>query len=141
MTNKRNAILRTMVGVVLLFAVVITVFQVSGRIQRFGILERNLDNAKAVTLALHEYASDYEGHFPGSLQALMPKYCTSENVLLETVSDGHTKVRWRYEPGHKSDEKPIAIVIASSPNSTGERVVGYTDGWVKVLSASDDTSR
>ena len=106
-----------------------------------GPLTDNLSNAKQVAIALRMYADDNEDHFPKSLQEIMPKYCTSNAVLLNNVADGKTKVAWQYFPGHKSNEEPPVIVIRTSPNSKGDWVAGYSDGSARIIYKADAESR
>ena len=105
-----------------------------------GPLTDNLNNAKQVAVALRMYAYDNEDRFPKALQEIMPKYCTSNAVLLTNVADGKTKVPWQYFPGHKSSEEPPVIVIRSSPNSKGDWVAGYSDGSARIIYKADKNS-
>ena len=141
MTAKRKVAMWVLFGVaaaVIAAGFIMPLFTVEAK---RGPLTDNLSNAKQVAIALRMYADDHENQFPKTLEEIMPKYCTSDKVLWNTVADGKTKARWQYSPDHKPDEEPIAIIITSSPNSKGQRVVGYTDGSAAILSAPQDTSR
>ena len=108
--------------------------------QAESLMTENVSNAKQLMLSLRMYADDEDGRFPASMEEIMPKYCTSDRVFWNTVADCNTRVRWLYAPNHKLNEAPVAIVISSSPNREGKRVVGYTDGTVRILDPSEKPS-
>jgi len=94
-------------------------------------LVKNLGIVKSLILACRAYASDSEGKFPASLEALYPDYVDSKELFL--YDDGHTeRARFLYYAGGiASDPFTSEIIIVSPhPSKKGKRIVGFADGHV-----------
>ena len=120
------------VAVLAMFAVGF-IMPVVTRPAKRGLLTENLMYAHYVVGGLVRYAWGHDDQFPQSLEELVPKYCTNNAVLLNTVADGKTKVPWLYFPGHKFEKESQVVVLTSQPDSQGNRVVGYSDGTAEII--------
>jgi hypothetical protein len=144
-TAFRAFVRRVLFGALLVLAVVAFVLwyvaSSGNSVQRTNNLKNNLGNAEHIVVALRLSADEHGDHFPDSLEALVPKYCTTEILLFGSSAGPATKLRWQYFPGGKLNDDPPVIVVRSPPNSKGDWVAGYSDGSVRQFDKSHENSR
>ena len=128
----RPWILRCMVFVVLLFIAIPTAQFIKDK----SIESRSRANATAIISACKQYAVNHNGSYPSDLAALIKdKLIEDEKPLHCPLLKDETQIGYEYfAAGVKQTDAPDKVILISKAASrSGERVVGYNDGSVKMV--------
>lgn len=128
----KGLILRAVVIVVLFLIAVPT----AGFIQDKWLQSRCSANARTIITACKQYAGQHNGSYPPDLATLISdKIIADEKPLHCPMLKDDTQTGYEYyAAGVKQTDAPDkVIVISKAAGRSGERVVGYNDGAVKVM--------
>ncbi len=99
--------------------------QYSGKLDASRLV-KNVGIVKSLILVCRTYASEYEGKFPVSLDALYPDYVDTRELF--SYDDGQVEpAKFLYFAGDS------IIMIVSPHPSKGKRIVGFSDGHVDLI--------
>jgi len=93
----------------------------------------SLRNAKKLCTACRQYASNHQGNFPPSLDALFPDYLTDRSMLASPLMPGEP-AGYTYTAGLK-DTGPVNAVVIEDKFAPlkHHRIVAYVDGSARIL--------
>ena len=133
MTAKKKIALWVVIGVLAGEGIVFFMLSDSPKHTRSHLMLDSWSNLSTVGTPLRLYARENEGHLPGTLDELVPKYC--QDTWIRTagrITKGDTRP-WQYHPGN-TDHGSALTVIANSPISyEGEWLVLFGDFSVKAV--------
>jgi hypothetical protein len=94
---------------------------------------KSLVNARKLCTACRVYASEHDGNFPGSLDALVPNYLKDRSELASPLMPSEP-VGYTYTAGMKYTGPVNAVVIEDKFGPAQHvRIVAYVDGSARVL--------
>ena len=100
-------------------------------VQEKGKATKSLAQAKQIVLACKLYASDNDGKFPPTLDALAPTYCMPTIFVSPFAPD--EAMGYTYTPG-KTEKSPATEIVVEDKFSGKEhqRIVAHVDGSAEV---------
>ncbi len=104
-------------------------------VQERGALTQSLANAKQIALACKLYAMDNEGHFPASLDLLVPDYVEGKSIFHSPLAKDDAETSYEYASGRKDTDSPKEILIRDKyASKSGKRAIVYVDATGEIKS-------
>ena len=135
--SRIKALLLRAVVIIVLFLIAIPT---AGFVQDKWLQSRSSANARTIVTACKQYAGQHNGSYPPDLATLIKeKIIADEKPLHCPMLKDDTQTGYEYyAAGVKQTDAPDkVIVISKGAGRSGERVVGYNDGSVKVTVVPD----
>ena len=123
----------TVVMIPIMAAIAIPTFN---SVQEKAIEAKSRSHVQQILLLCKQYANDHDGSYPPTLETLVKEgLLTDEKILHCPMLKDDTQVGYEYFGAGAKDSADAekVIVISKAANRAGKRVVGYSDGSVKVM--------
>lgn len=102
---------------------------------------RMMSNARQLMSALKLYAGDHNGSYPDSFEELSPDILSEaelNRLLIEGSIGSASGEAWILQPGLTTSSPSTAVlIVATTADSSGERVATLNDGSLVSLSATE----
>lgn len=105
-----------------------------GEMQDSAKSTKSLMHAKQIVIACKRYATEHEGQYPPSLEALVPKYLGDASALTSPFQKDQTGTGYEYWPGLTDKPPPNTVVVRDAFDSKrGRRALARADGSGEVV--------
>ncbi len=106
-----------------------------------AVQTRKLSTIKQVGLGLLLWQSDHDDRMPAMLDELVPDYIPVRDLLVEGNLNYQLVVPWEFFGSGRSEFPPDAILLASSQDDRGTRVVVFGDQSGRIISEAEYLER
>ena len=120
-------------GVVILGVIAGIALPVFSTVQDRGKAVRSLAMAKQIGLGCKLYAGDNGGHFPGTLDELVPTYLSNKQLFVCPLDDTRSPVGYEYFGGTDGDDPHQVLLQSKATTRDGKRVVVYVDDSAELI--------
>lgn len=101
---------------------------------------QSLANGRAIALACRAYASEHQGKFPATLEALVPQYLSDPAVFACPLAGTSEPIGFDYHGGRDSDPAGKPLLVSKGHTPRKRHVVVYTDGTADLVRGAPVTT-
>jgi hypothetical protein len=97
-------------------------------VQLRGKQTRSLMIAREIFVTCKSYATDHDGAFPDTLDALVPNYVPDRTAFICPLSGPSVPIGYDYFGGRVDDPPENLLLVSKSVDRRGRRIVVHVDG-------------
>ena len=120
---------------IVLFAIILAAIAlpVFNSVSERGRAVKSIAEAKQIGLACKLYAGDNDGHFPKTLDELVPTYLSDKHLFVCPLDSSKSPMGYEYFGGMDDDDLRKVLLQSKAMTHDGKRVVVYTDNFGELV--------